>query len=232
VTAYPGRGLHGEVVSALGLRIVRGDYAPGSTIEVESLESELGVSKTVIREALRVLGAKGLVDSRPKRGTFVRDRDVWNLLDTDVMLWRREADVTNDTLLTDRSELRNLVEPACARLASLRRTDEDLAKLDAALARMVEASEDADKAVAADLDFHLLMLHASHNELMIRMDVVIIHALGARDRLVHRPGLAWRDSVPDHVVVLEAVRRGDADAAAEAMTTLLHNSSEDHARAS
>jgi GntR family galactonate operon transcriptional repressor len=68
--------------------------------------------------------------------------------------------------------------------------------------------------------------------LMIRMDVVIIHALGARDRLVHQPGLAWRDSVPDHVVVLEAVRRRDADAAAEAMTTLLRNSSADHAQAS
>ena len=227
MAVYPGRGLHGEVVAALGLRIIRNDYPPGSTIDIDSLEPEFGVSKTVIREALRVLGAKGLVDSRPKRGTFVRSRDAWSLLDSDVMRWRREAQRDDDRLLADLSELRDAIEPAAARLAAMRRTDEDISKLEAAFESFAAAGQDITQLVAADLEFHLLLLTATHNELYARLDVVIAHALEARNRIQHHPEAGWMDPVPDHHAVLDAVRAGDPDAAESAMRFALRDSDED-----
>ncbi len=227
MAVYPGRGLHGEVVARLGLRIIRGDYPPGSIIDIDGLEPEFGVSKTVVREALRVLGAKGLVDSRPKRGTFVRDREAWSLLDSDVMRWRREAQRDDDRLLADLSELRDAIEPAAARLAARRRTEDDLVALGSAFDAFAAAGQDIDRLVAADLEFHLLLLAATHNELYTRLDVVITHALEARNRIQHHPEARWMDPVPDHEAVLAAVRAGDPDAAERAMRFALRDSDED-----
>ena len=95
------------------------------------------------------------------------------------------------------------------------------------LSAMAAAGRDAERVVAADLRFHVLLLKSSHNELLSRMDVVIINALRIRDKLVHQPGRRWRDPVPDHQVVLDAVRQGDGDAASTAMTRLLASSEED-----
>lgn len=227
MAVYPGRGIHGEVVARLGLRMIRGDYEPGARIDIDALEAELGVSKTVVREALRVLGAKGLVDSRPKRGTFVRERDAWNLLDTDVMMWRREAQRDDDRLLADLSELRDVIEPAAARLAAQRRTDDDLLQLETAFQRFKDAGQNITKLTAADLDFHLLLLKATHNELYSRLDVMIIHAVSARNRIQHHPGARWLDPVPDHHNVLEAIRNRDDDAAEIAMRHALRDSAID-----
>lgn len=224
---YPGRGLHGEVVRALGLQIVRGDHQAGDIIDIDALEPEFGVSKTVIREALRVLGAKGLVDSRPRRGTFVRERAVWDLLDSDLMMWRREAQRDADRLLADLSELRDTIEPVAARLAAVRHTEEDLAGLRSAFEAFAAAGQNVQRLVAADLDFHLRLLAATHNELFARLDVVITHALGARNRIQHHPEARWMDPVPDHEAVLDAVAARDPDAAEAAMRYALRESDED-----
>jgi len=227
MAVYPGRGLHGEVVAELGLRIIRSDYPPGSIIDIDGLEPDFGVSKTVIREALRVLAAKGLVDSRPKRGTFVRDRSAWSLLDTDIMMWRRAAQREDDRLLADLSELRDAIEPAAARLAAQRRTDDDLARLESAMDAFAAAGQDVALLGAADLDFHLQLLAATHNELFAQLDVAITHALEARNRIQHSPQAEWLDPVPDHRAVLDAVRAGDGDRAHEAMRYALRESDED-----
>ena len=117
-----------------------GEYSPGTVLFVEDLERELRVSKTVVRESLKVLGAKGLVDSRPKRGTVVRPRTAWSLLDPDLLLWRQVS--KNDPgFLRDLSEVRFIVEPEGARLAATRRTDRDLADLEQALEDMSVATD-------------------------------------------------------------------------------------------
>lgn len=224
---YPGRGLHREVVEQLGLRIVRGDYPPGTRIDVEALEPELGVSKSVVREAMRVIREKGLIDSWQKRGTFVTSREAWKLLDTDVMMWRREAQRDDDQLLADLSQLRNAIEPAAAGLAASQRTDDDLARLDAAFDAFRLAGENVERLAAADLDFHLLILGATHNELFVRLDTVVIHALSARNRIQHHPGAGWHDPVPDHRAVLEAIRQGSVPIAEAAMRYALRESDQD-----
>src|SRR5690349_23211669 len=102
---YQGRGLHGEVVERLGRRILSGELNAGVTLDIPGLERELDVSRTVLREALRVLKSKGLVDARPKRGTFVQPRTEWLLLDHDVVRWQFEGR-DDRGFLDDLSEMR------------------------------------------------------------------------------------------------------------------------------
>src|SRR5919108_4693168 len=108
---YPRRGLHGAVVHEIGVRIVRGELEPGDTLPENGLLDESGVSRTVLREAIKVLAAKRLVESRPKTGTRVLPRGDWNLLDPDVLAWQLEAG-PNRRFLRDMLELRRLIEPA------------------------------------------------------------------------------------------------------------------------
>ncbi|WP_406690277.1 FCD domain-containing protein [Saccharopolyspora sp. ID03-671] len=223
MNAYSGRGVHGQTVSTLGARIVAGDIAVGEVIDLGELGRELDVSMTVLREATKVLAAKGLVEARQKRGTYVRAREHWNLLDSDVIRWRSETGDTAE-VLRDLAEVRAVVEPAAAAMAAQRRDDRDLAELDAALEDMRRAVG-PEAEVAADLRWHRAMLRATHNDMLSRMDVFIEPALRLRDALVH--GASADDPVPSHAEVVEAVRRGDADAAAAAVASLLDKAARD-----
>ncbi|NUP74254.1 MAG: FadR family transcriptional regulator [Sinomonas sp.] len=219
--------LHTELVDMLGLRIVRGDYPPGHRIDVDALEPEFGVSKTAIREALRVIREKGLIDSWPKRGTIVNDRKAWKLLDNDVMMWRRAARRDDDRLLEELSQLRDVIEPAAARLAAQYREPADIEALRRSFSEFANAGRDVERLAAADQDFHINLLRATHNELMMRLDVVIVHALNARNRIQHHPGAEWLDPVPDHQRVLEAVEAGNPVAAEAAMKHAIRESDVD-----
>ncbi|HEY4277639.1 MAG TPA: FadR/GntR family transcriptional regulator [Conexibacter sp.] len=217
----PIRGLHGQAVQQLGREIIAGRRAPGELLDPEQLETELGVSRTVVREALRVLTAKGLLAARPKVGTHVRERSEWRMLDPDVLRWRYET-ATDFAFLDSLAEVRQIIEPAGAALAAQRRTDADLATLREALSEMerAHAARDAEAATASDLVFHRALLAAGHNELLEQMEMVIAAGLRVRDRLVHeRPD--WDDATPDHAAVLEAVQARDADRARERMEALL-----------
>ncbi len=222
---HPGRGLHGQAVEEMGRRIIRGDYPPGSVLHPDKLEEDLGVSKTVVREALRVLASKGLIESRQKRGTTIRPRADWNLLDSDLLRWQGSSAPT-DRFLDDLAEVRAIVEPAGARLAAARRTDADLAAIRLALDAMAAAGTDAEAMVEADLAFHRALLDAAHNELLSRMEVVIEAGLRIRDRIVHG-AQHFSDSVPVHRELLRAIEAGDPDAAVSAVESLLTQASQD-----
>lgn len=228
MSSYSRRGLHGQTVDTLARRILGGELAEGNILDIPALEAELDVSRPALREALKVLAAKGLVDARQKRGTFVRPRADWNLLDGDVLRWQF-AGRTDESFLDHLDEVRSIVEPAAARLAALRRTDADVAALAGVLAEMRAADGDPAAAVRADLIFHRLLLAATHNELLERMEAVIETGLAARDRLVH--DLDRRDDpVPSHRAVFDAVVAGDDAAAEQAMLHLLAKAREDVAR--
>ncbi|RKT12207.1 DNA-binding FadR family transcriptional regulator [Streptomyces sp. 1114.5] len=221
----PVRGLHRQAVEVIGEQIVRGTYAPGDSLHPDRIEQELGVSKTVVREALRVLASKGLIDSRQKRGTFVRPRADWNLLDSDLLRWQGRG-IPDEAFLDNLGEVRGIVEPAGARLAAERRDEADLAALEDALDQMAAAGSDAHAAVEADLAFHRALLAAAHNELLTRMEVVIEAGLRVRDHIVHSADNS-ADAVPAHRAVLDAVRAQDADAAARAVEELLAQAAAD-----
>jgi GntR family transcriptional regulator, galactonate operon transcriptional repressor len=230
LSGYAGRGLHGQVVNELGRRIVSGKLVPETPIDLAQLEAELDVSRTALREALKVLAAKGLVDARQKRGTFVRPRRDWHLLDADLLRWQL-AEQPTGALLSKLAEVRSIVEPAGARLAAQRRDEDDLGALAAALTAMAESDPASVAAVDADLAFHAALLAASHNELLIQMEAMIEVGLAARDMLVHTGhGGAVQDPVPAHRAVYEAVRDGDPDAAERAMRALLDQALRDAER--
>ncbi|GAA2136030.1 FadR/GntR family transcriptional regulator [Streptomyces synnematoformans] len=245
MSGYARRGVHGQTVEAIAHRVLSGEIAEGATLDLAAMQAELGVSLTALRESLKVLAAKGMVDARQKRGTFIRPRSDWNLLDTDVLRWRFEsagrqqgdgaAARAASPLLGDLDKVRGIVEPAAVRLAAVRRTTADLAALDGALAAMAEARDGTAASaagVAAALAFHRALLAASHNELLARMDLVIATGLAARDQLVHGPGHRPGDPVPSHRAVLDAVRAGDPDAAEAAMRGLLAQAAHDLAELS
>jgi DNA-binding FadR family transcriptional regulator len=228
MSLYGNRGVHGQTVDAIARRVLSGTLPEGATLDVVALQEELGVSLTALRESLKVLAAKGLVDARQKRGTYVRPRADWNLLDPDVLRWQfsAEADVS---LLRSLDEVRGIIEPAAVRLAATRRTEEDLARLDGALEAMSGAAGPRAE-IDADLSFHRALLSATHNELLDRMQTVLESALAARDQLVHGTEEASDDPVPSHRAVLDAVRARDADAAEAAMRALLDKAVSDEER--
>ncbi|MBV2354088.1 FadR family transcriptional regulator [Streptomyces sp. J2-1] len=228
MTPYARRGVHGQTVEALARRILGGEMPEGATLDLVALQSELDVSLTALRESLKVLAAKGMVDARQKRGTFVRARADWNLLDADVLRWQFEGGTAeaDRLLLRNLAEVRAIIEPAAVRLAAERRTDTDLAALDDALTAMDRTEPDPSHAVDADLAFHRALLAATHNELLERMEMVIESGLAHRDRIVHSSPHSG-DPVPAHRAVLDAVRARDPLAAEAAMRALLDQAGRD-----
>ncbi len=219
---YHERGRHGRVVRELGLAVVSGTIPEGSTLDVVDLERQYDVSRTVIREALKVLASKGLVDSRPRRGTFVRMTAEWNRLDPDVLGWRFE-NATEPALFDELHEVRCMIEPASARLAAQRRSAADIEVAATALSRMQVAydAQDGTDFVSADVAFHASLLTASHNALVDSFAMVIELGLEVRDRLVVAHTLPSAQDLADHRRVLDAVVAKDADAARQRMDMLL-----------
>ncbi|RAS66800.1 DNA-binding FadR family transcriptional regulator [Lentzea atacamensis] len=217
------RGVHGQTVEALAGRILAGEIGEGDTLDLPALREELDVSLTALREALKVLSAKGMIDARQKRGTFVQPRTSWNLLDTDVMRWQTQANADH-SLFEELTEMRVIVEPAAARLAAERATDADIEALSAALDRMASA-RDLAATVRADLEFHRLLMAATHNAFLTQVEQIIAIGLAERDKLVH--GSVDDDPVPSHRAVLDAIAARDAEAAYGAMRALVDKSGAD-----
>lgn len=204
---------------------MRGELAEGQVLDVEALEREFDASRLAIREALRVLAAKGLLDARPRRGTFVRPRQDWSLLDPDVLRW--QVELTPDlAFLAQLEEVRAIVEPAGARLAALRRSRDHLDRLEEAVALIAGGQASDTQAVDADLAFHRALLNAAGNELLDRMEMVIEAGLRVRDVLVHAEH-GWAEAASAHRAVLAAVRAQDGDGAERAMRELLALSARD-----
>jgi len=217
------RGVHGQTVEALAGRILAGEIGEGDTLDLPALREELDVSLTALREALKVLSAKGMIDARQKRGTFVQPRSSWNLLDTDVMRWQTEAGADHG-LFDELTEMRGIVEPAAARLAAERASDADIEALGLAVDRMASA-RDLAATVRADLDFHRLLMTATHNVFLTQVERIIAIGLAERDKLVH--GSVEDDPVPSHRAVLDAIAARDPEAAYEAMRALVDKSGAD-----
>ncbi|MCX5407442.1 FCD domain-containing protein [Streptomyces sp. NBC_00335] len=223
--AYAGRGVHKAAVEELARRIFDGTYGEGATLDLPHLLEELDVSQTVLREAIKVLMAKGLLDARQKRGTFVRPLADWNLFDADVLRWKL-AGGPPVCFFSDLLDLRRAIEPAAAALAAERATVQDLAALDAALTAMAASGSDPVPHVRADASFHLALLTASHNLFFTQMYRVIIPALVERDRAVHEGDFEHPHAI--HQAVVDQIRAGDPDGAYMAVLDLLDMAQRDH----
>lgn len=220
------RSLHGRVVQDLGARIAGGGYAPGALLPPEAaLGVSYGVSRTVLREAVKVLASKGLVEARPKVGTRVRPRADWNMLDPDVLAWQCGG-VDLPGVAEDLMEIRRVVEPQAAALAAERASEAEVAGIAAAYADM-ERAPDIESSVDPDVRFHLAIMEATHNAFLRPLGALIRAALSASFRLSKMPPGAHERSMPRHRAVLDAIRDRDPDTARASMRDLLDHAAED-----
>jgi DNA-binding FadR family transcriptional regulator len=221
------KNVHGNTVDHLGEAIVAGRYPAGSSIPPEpKLCEELGVSRTVIRESVKSLVAKGLVSTGPKVGTRVLAEEQWNWFDPDVILWKSKAGLTRE-FLRDLQELRRIVEPAAVRLAAERATPQDIAEIEAAYEGMRRAVEEGGDYVTNDLLFHQGLLRACRNRMMVQMS----KALGALLRTSFEISTSRKDgpkrSLPLHRAVLDAVIARNPARAEKAILVLIDGAHHD-----
>lgn len=235
------RGVLGSVVQNLGCRIVGGEWAEGGVLPIEAdLAKELKVSRSVIREAMRILGAKGLIRSRTSDGTRVLPRTTWRLLDPDVMEWHIQAG-DQRSLLTELLRVRMVLEPGVAYTATLLATPEHrervrqawLAKVALEAQTSLSLEEKYRRFVQTDLEFHRLFFVAAGSELLEQLFSVIEAALELMIRLqASAKGypfalLGTQESLAAHEAVYDAFMARDAPAAEQATRALVASAAED-----
>lgn len=217
--APAGRNLTHAMLDALGKAIVTGRFESRPFPTEADLAKQYDVSRSVTREAVKMLTAKGLLTARPRRGTSVQPAANWNLFDPDVLRWLLDRKFSLE-LLRQFTELRMAIEPATAALAA-RASDEDgLASIQAGFDRMAAAECGKDDPLDADIAFHIALLRASGNPFYRQFEAVVSTALRTSIRFTNRFG-GRTASLPQHHAVLDAIQKRKPDRARKAMIALI-----------
>lgn len=221
--SMPSRSAHDLVVHGIGRRIVAGQYPIGSTLPGDAdLMERFGVSRSVLREALKTLAAKGLIEPKTKVGTRILAEKRWNMFDADILAWRlhRGADASFFEHLFD---IRQALEPLAAASAALRRSEDDICRIEAAWRAMGPPDQTREGFTSADLAFHRAILDASGNPFLLSIGSVIETALAAAFALsapVDDPN-RFALALGQHRAILDAIIARDAAAASAAMTVVI-----------
>lgn len=217
------RGLPAQVAGLIGRRIVQGELKPGDTLPKElDLLSTLQVSRTTLREAFAILSSNGFIEAKQRIGTRVRTPDHWNTLDPMVIAWQGEAEEPG-ALVQELFEIRLAIEPMAARLAAQRATPEDLKRMRAALKTMGDSHDSPQRAMEADVDFHLQVIAAAHNRYLMPVASVIRAALTASVPKTFEKFGGMDHSMAMHSDIARAIEQRKPDAAARAVTKLLED---------
>ncbi|MFE9848472.1 FadR/GntR family transcriptional regulator [Streptomyces sp. NPDC005576] len=221
-SASRGRGLHGQLVQQLGQMIVSGDLGADRPLVPEEIGQRFEVSRTVVRESLRVLEAKGLVSARPNVGTRVRPVSDWNLLDADIIEWRAFGPQRDDQR-RELAELRWTIEPLAARLAAGHGREDVQQRLGDMVEIMGHALGQGDGVTfsRADAEFHALLIQAAGNRMLDHLSGIVsaaLHVSGSPVTGCDRPSEA---SVDQHARIADALAAGDQAGAESAMRQLL-----------
>jgi DNA-binding FadR family transcriptional regulator len=213
------RNLFAHVADELGTRIVNGDLRPGQPFPIEAeLGQEYGASRSVIREAVKSLAAKGLLESRTRTGIRVLPPQQWNLFDTDVLEWRYTAMEPHE-FFRELFEIRHMIEPEAAWLAAERATDEEIVAIETAFTAMETAKPGTDDAIAADLAFHRQILAAAHNALLLQMGSLIGVGLLVSYRISNDPFTVFLSRHHDVAIAIKKHKPAQARKAMDALLT-------------
>jgi len=214
-----GRTLTLNLVDAVGRAIVRGEYHDRPFPTEADLSREHGISRSVTREAIKMVTAKGLLGARPKIGTFVQPEESWNLFDIDVLRWLMEQKLSR-ALLRQFNELRMTVEPQAAAWAARRATPAQVTAILSGLNRMRDAAEGNGDPLAADIDFHVAVLRASGNPFLSQFRDIVTTALHTSIRVTNRQA-GGKACIGDHEAVYNAIAAGKPETANQAMVKLI-----------
>jgi DNA-binding FadR family transcriptional regulator len=231
MTADPAPGQHAGVLHALGARIASGEQAAGTVLTLDAVGAQHGVSRSVAREAVRVLESMGLVASRRRVGITILPRTRWNVLDPQVVRWRL-AGPDRAAQLASLSELRRGIEPAAAALAAQRAGAHHCRTLAAAVSDMVVHGRDGDleSYLLADSLFHRTLLEASGNEMLASLGDVVTEVLAGRTHHGMMPSRPNPAAIALHDEVARAVRLGEPEAAERAMRAIIDEAAQALAR--
>jgi DNA-binding FadR family transcriptional regulator len=222
MTTPPVNGLHADLLEKLGRRIAEGALTEGAVLRAEELAAQFDVSRTVVREAVRVLESMGMVTSRRRVGVTVEPRVRWNVFDPLIIRWRL-AGRDREAQLQSLSELRAGIEPAAARLAATRATPEQCGVLTGAVMNMAVHGRSGDLRayLDADITFHRTLLTASGNEMLAALADVVAEVLTGRTTHGLMPATPEPTAVRLHADVAQAVQSRDEIAAHRAMTEII-----------
>jgi GntR family transcriptional regulator, galactonate operon transcriptional repressor len=214
------RSLHKEVVEELGRKIVGGEFGETGMLPTEpQLAADLGVSRNVLREAIKVLAAKGLVAVRPKTGTRVRPESDWNLLDREVLTWQAFSSLKLPHSF-NLTEFRLIVEPKAAFLAAKRATPEDIDQIDRACAELEACVGHVERVPEVDIIFHRSIHRASHNAILNNIGSLTASLMQIQVQLTTVEPGSFERGLPLHRELTEAIRRRDSEAAEDAARRL------------
>jgi DNA-binding FadR family transcriptional regulator len=217
----PRQNLTHSIANDIGVAVVTGTYSAANPIPVEAeLCKQYGASRTVLREAVKMLTAKGLLGARPKRGTWVEDEERWNLLDPDVLRWLLERKFSME-LLVEFTQIRLAVEPVAATLAASASGLKEKQAIVHAIERMQAADRGEDNPLESDIAFHVAVLRASKNRFFAQLSDLIATALRFSITMTNRYKGVRLASVADHKKVADAIVAGKVSRAGEAMHSLI-----------
>lgn len=228
-TPPAGISLTRELIDDLGAQIAGGHVAPGTILSMDALAQQRGISRPVVREAIGVLAAMGLVESKRRRGSMVRSPSDWNWFDPKVITWRLDDPQTRASQFRALVELRTAIEPAAASQAAMRRTEEAAAEL-VGIAGQIFASGrrgDLDLFLQNDLRFHRLLLAASANQMFAHLGEVVGVILQGKHRLGLVPHFPNRVALDNHVDLAYAIQHSDAERAHDICIAIVRQSAEE-----
>ncbi len=215
-------GLHARVLDHLGTAICSGDVAAGSVLSIEDLVDRYQVSRSVIREVLRVLASMGLIETRRRVGIMIQPAAVWSVFDPQVIRWRLASD-GRMAQLRSITELRTAIEPHAAWLAAERVGDDEASELVGLAAKMWAAGKAGDEArfLVLDIDFHRRVLAASGNEMFAKLQLIVAEVLAGRHHYHLMPHYPDEEALQLHTDVAQAIQRRDGERAREAMVGIM-----------
>ncbi|MER7419187.1 FadR/GntR family transcriptional regulator [Micromonospora peucetia] len=215
-------GLHAQVLDRLGTAICGGELTPGSVLNIDELVDRYAVSRSVVREVLRVLASIGFIETRRRVGVMIRPADAWNVFDPQVIRWRL-ASAGRIVQLRSITELRTAVEPHAAWLAASRVSHDEASDLVGLAAKMWAAGKagDEERFLDLDIEFHRRILVASGNEMFVRLQDLIAEVLTGRHQHHLMPHHPHEQALQLHAEVAQAIQRRDGERARRAMVQLM-----------
>ncbi|SEF97268.1 DNA-binding transcriptional regulator, FadR family [Nonomuraea solani] len=215
-------GLHARVLDHLGTAICSGDVAAASVLSIEDLVDRYQVSRSVIREVLRVLASMGLIETRRRVGIMIQPAEAWSVFDPQMIRWRLASD-GRMAQLRSITELRTAIEPHAAWLAAERVGDDEASELVGLAARMWAAGKAGDEArfLDLDIDFHRRVLAASGNEMFAKLQLIVAEVLAGRHHYHLMPHHPHERALQLHTDVAHAIQRRDGQRAREAMVGIM-----------